>query len=320
MKRLIAFALLLNAALMGGIAWQLVIENQYKDEIFKHMSIVELPINDGGWKAKTIRFSGVNVQVVNGTGKTGKIQDGLANGLGNLIVGYQELREADKYSATDDSNDRSGSHNLVVGSGNNYSIWGGQVVGYRNTISGKLSTVSGGEYNTASGISSTVSGGCWNMVSAGRSVISGGCGNFITDAASDSTVSGGYKNQASSVSSTISGGQNNTASGDASTIGGGNWNTASGKLSTVGGGGVIREISLTGGLPVRWFKVRDDSRPLVGNRASATYSTVSGGKENIASGEGAAVSGGRDNRARGDWSRVSGGYGLEANAENIRRP
>ena len=77
MKRLIAFALLLNAALLGVIAWQLVTDNHNtdrqayaadKDEILKHMSIVELPIDDKGGKAKTIRFSGVNVQVVNGTG------------------------------------------------------------------------------------------------------------------------------------------------------------------------------------------------------------------------------------------------------------
>jgi len=257
----------------------------------------------------------VNVQVVNGTGKTGEIK----NGLGNLIVGYQELREADKYSATDDTNDRSGSHNLVVGSGNNYSIWGGQVAGYRNAISGHLSTVSGGEHNTASGMYSTVSGGALNRASAWRSVISGGCGNFITAAASDSTVSGGYKNQISGTSSTISGGQNNTASGDISTIGGGNWNTASGKLSTVGGGGVTREILPTGGLPVRWFKVFDGFRPGVGNRASAAYSTVSGGQENVASGAGSIVSGGRNNLARGGWSRISGGYGLEANAKNIHR-
>ena len=126
MKRLIAFALLLNAALLGVIAWQLVVD---RDEILKHMSIVELPIDGKGAKARTIRFSGVNVQVVNGAGKTGDVSGGLKNGLGNLIVGYQELREADEFPATDDTNDRSGSHNLVVGSGNNYSIWGGQVVG-----------------------------------------------------------------------------------------------------------------------------------------------------------------------------------------------
>jgi hypothetical protein len=47
---------------------------------------------------KTIRFHGVNVQIMNGSGMTG----GMVDGLGNLIVGYNELRLA--------GNDRSGSH------------------------------------------------------------------------------------------------------------------------------------------------------------------------------------------------------------------
>ncbi len=34
----------------------------------------------------TVRFSGVNVQVVDGTGDT----DGTVNGTGNLVVGYNE--------------------------------------------------------------------------------------------------------------------------------------------------------------------------------------------------------------------------------------
>ncbi len=43
--------------------------------------LVSLSLEDGG---ATIRFTGVNVQVVDGSGDTG----GATNGLGNLIVGY----------------------------------------------------------------------------------------------------------------------------------------------------------------------------------------------------------------------------------------
>ena len=43
------------------------------------------------------------------------------NGLGNLVIGYNELRGA--------GDDRSGSHNLVIGSRNNYSSHGGLVGG-----------------------------------------------------------------------------------------------------------------------------------------------------------------------------------------------
>ena len=52
----------------------------------------------------TIRFSGVNVQIVDGSGNT----SGAVNGRGNLIVGYNELRGSGDV--------RTGSHNIVVGS------------------------------------------------------------------------------------------------------------------------------------------------------------------------------------------------------------
>ncbi|MCK5232418.1 MAG: hypothetical protein KAR13_19250, partial [Desulfobulbaceae bacterium] len=85
-----------------------------------------------------ITFSGVNLHIVNGTGTT----DGTVNSLGNLIVGYNETRGT--------SDDRTGSHNIVVGEKQNYSSYGGLVAGWHNTISGAYSSVSGGNYNTAS--------------------------------------------------------------------------------------------------------------------------------------------------------------------------
>ncbi len=96
----------------------------------------------------TIRFSGVNVQIVNGTNTT----SGDVNGLGNLIVGYNEERT--DWNAT---NNRSGSHNLIVGSMNNYTSCGGFIAGYNNTI-GYMNGVRGGNYSLAIGISNIVSG------------------------------------------------------------------------------------------------------------------------------------------------------------------
>ena len=264
MKRIVVFVLVLNAALLGVIAHQLVAiagggpvatENgdtngdgvrnigdaiyllqwlfvggeepvpvacaqdaggltPEQEEILGHMSIEYLPVDEDGNTAKTICFSGVNVQVVNGTNST----DGDVNGLGNLIVGYQELRGADDDDETDDTNDRSGSHNLVVGKQNNYSIWGGLVVGDRNTVSGYLSTVGSGTRNTASGWLSTVSGGGNNDAEGVSSTVSGG--NSNTASVERSTVSGGQRNRASATHSTVSGGYNNTASGDFSTVSG----------------------------------------------------------------------------------------------------
>jgi len=55
-----------------------------------------------GGTPDTLTFSGMNVQLIDGTGDT----YGAVNGLGNLIVGYNE----NSYGAT-----RTGSHNLVIG-------------------------------------------------------------------------------------------------------------------------------------------------------------------------------------------------------------
>jgi hypothetical protein len=69
-----------------------------------------------------ITISGVNLYVNNGTGSTDAV-----NGLGNVVIGYNELR------GTGDD-DRSGSHNLAIGSRNNYSSHGGLVAGLRGSV------------------------------------------------------------------------------------------------------------------------------------------------------------------------------------------
>lgn len=97
----------------------------------------------------TLLLSGVNVQIVNGTGSTGDD----VNGLGNLIVGYNKPREEA------DPSERNGSHNIIVGDEHTYTSYGGFVAGLSNSISGAYSTVSGGLRNVASGDYSAVSGG-----------------------------------------------------------------------------------------------------------------------------------------------------------------
>jgi len=109
----------------------------------------------------TVRFEGVNVQIVSGSGTT----DGEASGTGNLIIGYNESRE-DLGEPVDCSDGyycdhRGGSHMLVIGSQNNYSSdsYGGMVVGMWNETSAPLAVVSGGANNIASGEGASVSGG-----------------------------------------------------------------------------------------------------------------------------------------------------------------
>ncbi|MCP4134979.1 MAG: hypothetical protein GY754_28655 [bacterium] len=210
-----------------------------------------------------IVFSGVNVQIVSGSGFTNGVDNnyltaGTVNGLGNLIVGYNEARSS--------GSDKSGSHNIIVGPWNNYSSYGGFVVGYQNTISGIYSSVSGGRLNTASARYSSVSGGWTNTASNDDSNVSGGYSNTASGASS--SVSGGSSNTASASYSSVSGGDTNIASGENSSVLGGYQNTASALHATVSGGN--------------------------SNTASATSSSVSGGYSNLASGDCTSVLGGRN--------------------------
>lgn len=203
---------------------------------------------------KTALFTGVNVQVVNGLGKTDTV-----NGLGNLIVGYNTARTAvwmqstkgDPYEicsngAHDDATNctadggvwavdhKSGSHNIVGGDRNAYSSFGGLVVGTENAINQSFATVTGGSNNLARGTNSSIGGGMQNTASGAESNVSGGAYNTASGGAG--SVSGGNTNTASGMTSSASGGWGNTASGDESSVSGGSSNTASGRTSSVSGG------------------------------------------------------------------------------------
>ncbi|MDJ0867908.1 MAG: hypothetical protein QNK03_17520 [Myxococcota bacterium] len=170
----------------------------------------------------TLRFSGMNVQILNGEGSTE-----TTNGLGNLVVGYNED------AAT--AQERTGSHNLVVGNEHGFSSYGGLVAGQRNTISEAFASVSGGRDNTASGPWSSVSGGLNNTASGSRSSVSAGNGN--TASGPFSSVSGGSGNTASGSTSSVSGGRNNTAGiGAWTSVSGGFERTSGGQYDWRGGG------------------------------------------------------------------------------------
>ena len=94
-----------------------------------------------------IAINGANLWITNGLGTTA-----VVNGLGNLIIGYNESR-------TPAPDVRNGSHNLVVGDKHNYGSYGGILAGYTNSVLAPYAAVSGGENNTASGLNSSVSGG-----------------------------------------------------------------------------------------------------------------------------------------------------------------
>ena len=202
-------------------------------DILAHMSI-EL-IEDGqGALLKTIRFTGVNVQIVNGLGATNGLPADpteidssvtLSNGVGNLIVGYNEQLGV--------QGPRAGSHNVVVGAGNDYSAFGGLVVGKNNGSSGSYASVIGGELNLASGYHSVVIGGWANISSAVGATVTGGSDNVASAFAA--SVSGGTENQANGPNASVSGGQDNYVSGGSATVSGGNSRVAIGVDDWVAG-------------------------------------------------------------------------------------
>ena len=224
---------------------------------------------------QSVLFTGVDVHIVNGMGSTGYV-----NGKGNLIVGYNEplspgsrnLYCSDGQFTTEQTcidngkswqlNNRNGSHNIITGYGNDYTMAGGIVAGMSNVINGSFASVLAGTNNTASGAASGVSGGYGNITNEYGSSVSGGANN--TASGLGSTVSGGGSNTANG--GTVSGGSGNTANGNASSVSGGSDNTASGLGSTVSGGR--------------------------SNTASNLNSSVSGGRSNTASGFESSVSGG----------------------------
>ncbi len=193
-------------------------------------------VSSGVGGKPTVQLSGVNLQVINGTGSETTI-----NGTGNLVLGYDE--KAGK---------QTGSHDLLLGgTTNSYTSYGGIIGGgHNNTASGPFASVLGGAENTASGTSSTVFGGYANKATANDSSIAGGCSNLTgkgtptintqctnTALTGDFTsITGGTGNQAEAQNSAIAGGAYNLASGFGSSSGAGYHNTAKANYSSVSAG------------------------------------------------------------------------------------
>lgn len=194
--------------------------------------LASVSLQDDG---KTLRFSSVNVQVVSGSGAT----NGPPNGVGNLIIGYNEHENGVCFDPYDRHSyycpmSRGGSHNLIVGQGHNYTSFGGIVAGQSNSISAPFASVCGGAFNDAGGLHSSVSGGAHNEARGGASSVTGG---FRGRAEADlSWVGGGKDNRARGFAASVSGGEENAADGDSSSVSGGLENRAGGSFSSVSGG------------------------------------------------------------------------------------
>lgn len=267
-------------------------------EILKHASYTPSGVDS----KPTVVFSGVNVQVESGAGS----ESAAVNGEGNLIVGYDEVPEA-----------QTGSDNLVLGTTfQEYTSWGGFIAGDENHATAPVVSISGGDYSTASEFAASVSGGADNTASGEASSVSGGEGNKASGGVS--AVGGGFKNTASGPWATENGGEEDNASGAYASALGGDLNVVSGEWATVSGGeynlaegpfsdvaGGCDSVTGTGGFPAPSSSC-----------AHSAGEAILGGLENRATGQSATVSGGAKNSATGTTSAVGGGESQTASSKS----
>ncbi len=207
---------------------------------------------------------------------TAKARQLAPNGEGNLIIGYDE-----------DARSQTGSHDLILGTVQEFTSYGGVVGGADNAITAPFASVLGGGENIASGQEAAILGG-------GEDIAQGPA----------ASVSGGLGNDASGMYSSTGGGEQNTASAFATSVSGGNLNHAKASYSWIGGG----IASLTEG---EWSAIGSGYE----NIAEGKYAWLGGGAENVASGETASISGGGGNVAKGRLSSILGEKGKKAEKE-----
>jgi hypothetical protein len=132
------------------------------------------PSPENGVQGANITFHGANVHIVNGSGQTG-----IVNGLGNLIIGYDEEQPWIPFQQTQ----RVGSHNLIVGRYNN---WMGTAFGKIVGGEGNWAVSEGGfivgYQDESMGMEAAITGGTNNLTDADHSVIIGGENNGTNQA------------------------------------------------------------------------------------------------------------------------------------------
>jgi hypothetical protein len=173
-----------------------------------YVSVVQGTVD--GVKGPHIYFTSANIHIVNGSTTTTTV-----NGLGNLIIGYDETNGTQV--------GRDGSHNLVIGRFHSFTstAFGGLVAGEGNTIMNGLESVMGG-LNTVSGLGATICGGVGNTASGTVAVVVGGAIFNPPNV---------FNNTASNFGAVVIGGTNQMASGPNSVVIGGTGVTASSQFS-----------------------------------------------------------------------------------------
>ncbi len=169
--------------------------------------------------------------------------------------------------------------------------------GFSNTASGEGSMVGGGYSNVASGLHAFVGAGFSNRADRADTVICGGFGNEVK--ADFSVIAGGYDNEIQADFATISGGGPSNINDPAHTH-----NVVLDNFGVIGGGGNNRAGSDDGNKGTAIYATVGGGK---GNSAAAAYALVAGGQGNNASDAFATVGGGFRNRASGSRSTIAGG-------------
>ncbi len=134
-------------------------------ELAKYLTVDPNTVN--GLKGPHVIFHGANVHVQSGSGATDKNVNPVTSvshkGLGNLIVGYNEVTNPSPlpYGNGEGCGDRSetGSHNIVTGVGHSFVSYGSLVAGTHNCVTSPNSSILAGDTNEAHHQNSAILGG-----------------------------------------------------------------------------------------------------------------------------------------------------------------
>ena len=226
-------------------------------------------------------FEGTNLVIRNGTSRTDE-----ANGKGNIVIGYAEM---------DEDEERTGSHNLVIGPRHSYTGTAGIVAGSNNAISGTGSSVLSGRANMATGDHAVVIAGQTNIASGPNSVVVAGYVN--ESAGQDSVVVSGSANTSSALYAAVVSGENNDATGVSSAVLAGEQNDSAELASAI----IAGRLNMASGRNSAIVSGRE-------NTTSFATSAILAGWLNRTGGEYASVVAGYDNDADGVYSTVAGGF------------
>lgn len=259
-------------------------------------------------------LEGVNFQVTSGT---------AGSSAGNVIIGTNDVTDFAPNPA------RTGTHNLIIGNGHEYTGNNGIVHGENNSLAGAHAAVVGGRYGRVTAPHAVLVGGFSNHVEAGDAAIVGGRENFIATSAGRSAVLGGQADSLFQEVTCAVGGNRNKVGQDLTqdsrySVGiAGNYNNVSGMFSATVAG-VLNEAAGEGSAVIggQGNQTSGYGSSTVGgfeNSAIGAHSVIVGGQTNSANGSRSIILGGRSNTtdATADGGILGGRYNLLSGEENV---